>query len=258
MAASRLLGAVLLFVALAGVRAAEPGAVSVAAAANLAYVVDALQAAFARENPGVKVTCALGPTGGLHAQITHGAPFDVFLSADVETPRALAARGGADPATLRVFATGRLVAWTSRADIDLTNLAAAARHPRVGRIALAQPATAPYGRAAQAALEHAGAWDQVRPKVVFGDSLTQTVQFVESGSADLGLVARSAVRSPRLAGRGAWREIPAETHPGVSLDHAAVLTTRGTRNPAARRFLDFLGGEASRAILRAAGYGVPP
>ena len=88
MAASRLLGAVLLFVALAGVRAAEPGAVSVAAAANLAYVVDALQAAFARENPGVKVTCALGPTGGLHAQITHGAPFDVFLSADVDTPRA--------------------------------------------------------------------------------------------------------------------------------------------------------------------------
>ena len=77
-------------------RGAEPGRVAVAAASNLAYVVDALQAAFAREAPGLKVTCSLGPTGGLHAQIAHGAPFDVFLSADVETPRSLAARGGAD------------------------------------------------------------------------------------------------------------------------------------------------------------------
>lgn len=257
-AAPRLLATVLVLATAAGIRAAEPRTVSVAAASNLAYVVDALQAAFARENPGVKVTCSLGPTGGLHAQITHGAPFDVFLSADVETPRALVARGGGEASSLRVFATGRLVAWTLRADIDLTDLASTVRHPRVGRIALAQPVTAPYGRAAQAALEHAGAWEQARPKAVFGDSLTQTVQFVESGSADVGLVALSAVRSPRLAGRGIWREIPASAHPGISLDHAAVLTNRGAGNPAARGFLEFLGGEAARTILREAGYGVPP
>ena len=231
-------------------RGAEPGRVAVAAASNLAYVVDALQAAFAREAPGLKVTCSLGPTGGLHAQIAHGAPFDVFLSADVETPRSLAARGGADPASLRVFATGRLVVWTPRRDLDLNDLAALIRHPRAGRIAIAQPATAPYGRAAQAALETAGVWELSRPKVVFGDSLTQTVQFVESGSADLGFVALSAVRSPRLAGRGTWREIPATAHPGVSLDHAAVLTNRGAGNPAARRFLVFLAGETARRILQ--------
>jgi molybdate transport system substrate-binding protein len=248
----------LLLTAAAALRSAEAGSVSVAAASNLAYVVDALQAAFAREAAEVKVTCALGPTGGLHAQITHGAPFDVFLSADVETPRSLVARGGADPTSLRVFANGRLVVWTLRTDLELADLAALARHPRVGRIAIAQPATAPYGRAAQSALETAGAWEQARPKVVFGDSLTQTVQFVESGSADLGLVALSAVRSPRLAGRGTWREIRAAEHPGVSLDHAAVLTNRGAGNPAARRFLDFLSGETARRILRDAGYGVPP
>lgn len=257
-AAYRLLAAALLLAAPAVIRAAGPVTVSVAAAANLAYVVDALQAAFAREAPDVKLTCALGPTGGLHAQITHGAPFDVFLSADVETPRALVERGGGEAASLRVFATGRLVAWTLRTDIDLTDLSAAARHPRVFRIALAQPATAPYGRAAQSALEHAGAWEHARPKAVFGDSITQTVQFVESGSADLGLVALSAVRSPRLSGRGARREIPPAAHPGVSLDHAAVLTNRGAVNPAARRFLDFLGGEAARSILREGGYDVPP
>lgn len=256
-ATARLL-APLLLTAAAALRSAEAGSVSVAAASNLAYVVDALQAAFAREAPGVKFTCALGPTGGLHAQITHGAPFDVFLSADVETPRSLVARGGADPTNLRVFATGRLVVWTPRTDLELTDLAALARHPRVGRIAIAQPATAPYGRAAQAALEKAGVWERSRLKIVFGDSVTQTVQFVESGSAEVGLVALSAVRSTRLAGRGTWREVPASDHPGVSLDHAAVLTYRGAGNPTARRFLDFLAGETARRILRDAGYGVPP
>lgn len=239
-------------------RAAEPARVSVAAASNLAYVIDALHAGFGRFAPEVKVMSALGPTGGLFAQISHGAPFDVFLSADVDTPRTLVARGGGDAASLRVFATGRLVVWTTRTDVDLTDLGAAALHARVARVALAQPATAPYGRAAQAALEHAGAWDKARAKLVFGDSLTQTVQFVETGAADLGLVALSAVKSPRLAGRGVWRELSPEEHTGVSLDHAVVLTTRGATNPAARRYLDFLASDAARKILLAAGYATPP
>lgn len=252
-----LLAALLLAWPAAG-RAAETARVSVAAAANLAYVIDALHAGFSRFAPEVKVTSALGPTGGLFAQISHGAPFDVFLSADVDTPRALVTRGGGDAATLRVFATGRLVVWTTRAGVDLKELGAATLHPLVGRVALAQPATAPYGRAAQAALERAGVWEKARAKLVFGDSLTQTVQFVEAGAADLGLVALSAVKSPRLAGRGAWRELSPEDHPGVSLDHAVVLTTRGAANPAARRYLDFLASEEARAILRKAGYGTPP
>lgn len=238
--------------------AAEPARVSVAAASNLAYVIDALHTGFGRFAPEVKVTSALGPTGGLFAQISHGAPFDVFLSADVDTPRALVGRGGGDASTLRVFATGRLVMWTTRADMDLADLGAAALHPRVARVALAQPATAPYGRAAQAALERAGVWEKARAKLVFGDSLTQTVQFVETGAADLGLVALSAVKSPRLAGRGVWREVSPEDHPSVSLDHAVVLTKRGASNPAARRYLEFLASEEARAILRKAGYGTPP
>ena len=238
--------------------AAEPGRVSVAAAANLAYVIDALHAGFGSFAPEVKVTSALGPTGGLFAQISHGAPFDVFLSADVDTPRALVARGGGDAATLRVFATGRLVVWTTRAGVDLKDLSSATLDRGISRVALAQPATAPYGRAAQAALERAGVWEKARAKLVFGDSLTQTVQFVETGAADLGLVALSAVKSPRLAGRGVWRELSPEEHPGVSLDHAVVLTTRGSSNPAARRYLEFLAGDAAREILRNAGYATPP
>ncbi|MCE2861576.1 MAG: molybdate ABC transporter substrate-binding protein [Opitutaceae bacterium] len=252
-----LLAALLLASPAAG-RPAESARVSVAAAANLAYVIDALHAGFGRFAPEVKVTSALGPTGGLFAQISHGAPFDVFLSADVDTPRALVGRGGGDAASLRVFATGRLVMWTTRTDVDLADLGTAALHPRVARIALAQPATAPYGRAAQAALERAGIGEKARPRLVFGDSLTQTVQFVETGAADLGLVALSAVKSPRLAGRGVWREISPREHPGVSLDHAVVLTSRGATNPAARRYLEFLASEAARKILREAGYATPP
>ena len=256
--ASLSLLAVLLVASPASGRAAETSRVAVAAATNLAYVIDALHAGFGRFAPEVKVTSALGPTGGLFAQISHGAPFDVFLSADVDTPSALVARGGGEAATLRVFATGRLVVWTTRTDVDLTDLGAAALHPRVARVALAQPATAPYGRAAQAALERAGAWEKARAKLVFGDSLTQTVQFVEAGAADLGLVALSAVKSPRLAGRGAWRELSPEEHAGVSLDHAVVITKRGAANPAARRYLEFLASEVARAILREAGYATPP
>ncbi|MFM7750188.1 MAG: molybdate ABC transporter substrate-binding protein, partial [Opitutaceae bacterium] len=140
----------------------------------------------------------------------------------------------------------------------LADLGTAALHPRVARVALAQPATAPYGRAAQAALERAGVWKNARAKLVFGDSLTQTVQFVETGAADLGLVSLSAVKSPRLAGRGVWREISPEEHPGVLLDHAVVLTSRGATNPAARRYLEFLASAAACGILCAAGYATPP
>jgi molybdate transport system substrate-binding protein len=250
--------AALLVASPASGRAAESSRVSVAAATNLAYVIDALHAGFGRFAPEVKVTSALGPTGGLFAQISHGAPFDVFLSADVDTPRALVARGGGEAATLRVFATGRLVVWTTRTAVDLKDLGSATLNPGIARVALAQPATAPYGRAAQAALERAGVWEKARAKLVFGDSLTQTVQFVEAGAADLGLVALSAVKSPRLAARGVWRELSQQDHPGISLDHAVVLTTRGATNPAARRYLDFLASEEARAILRKAGYGTPP
>ena len=240
-------------------RAAETPAarVSVAAAANLVYVLDALRMEFGRTAPDATLTITTGASGSLFAQIRNGAPFDVFLSADTDYPQQAVAVGAADRDSLRVFATGRLVAWTTRRDLDLTDLAAAVCSARVQKIALPQPRTAPYGRAAQAALEALGAWAAAEPKVVLGENVSQAAQFVETGSADLGLVALSLVRSPRLQAAGHWQEIPARLHPGVSLDHAGVLTRRGTSNAAARRFLEFLGQPAARTILRDHGYGVP-
>jgi molybdate transport system substrate-binding protein len=198
-----------------------------------------------------------GASGSLFAQIKNGAPFDVFLSADTEYPRLIVEQKLGEPTSLRTFATGRLVVWTTRADLDLSNLVGLVQAASVRKLALAQPKTAPYGRAAQAALQHEGVWVAAQSKLVHGESISQTAQFIETGNADAGFVALSLVMSPRLAGKGRWQEIPAERYASVSLDHAAVLTQRGSSNPAARRYLGFLGTESAKKILRQYGYSVP-
>jgi molybdate transport system substrate-binding protein len=238
--------------------AGAPASVSVAAAANLTYVIEALNAAFARATPGVRVTTTLGSSGNLSAQIRNGAPFDVFLSADVEYPRALAAAGFGDPKTLRTFAVGRLVLWTMRSDIDPADVPAVVHAATVKRLAMAQPRTAPYGRAAQAALESLGLLADARPKLVTGENIAQTAQFVQTGNADAGFVALSFVVSPRLAQRGHWTIVPEKLYRQVSLDHACVVTKHGAANPAAREYLAFLQSETARRIFEQYGYGVPP
>lgn len=242
--------------------ALRPGAhasstVSIAAAANLVYALDALTAEFKKAAPEIAVTHTTGASGSLFAQLKNGAPFDVFLSADTDYPRLVVAAKLGDAATLRTFATGQLVLWTTRRDLAWNDLAAAVRDPRVKKLAIAQPKTAPYGRAAQAALEKLGAWRDVERKLVLGESISQTAQFIETGNADAGFVALSLLRSPRLARKGHWIEVPPSLHAAVPLDHAAVLTNRGAANPAARRFLEFLASEPAKKILRDYGYSVP-
>lgn len=231
-------------------------AVSVAAAANLIYVLDALNAEFKRVEPAIAVTATSGASGTLFAQIKNGAPFDVFLSADTEYPRQIVEQKLGDAASLRTFATGRLVLWSTRTGLDVSDLVAVVRAPAVRKLAIAQPRTAPYGRAAQAALEKLGVWKEAQLKIVFGENITQTAQFVETGNADAGIVALSLVLSPRLAQKGTWKEIPPDSYASVSLDHAGVLTTRGAANPAAKRYLEFLASEPAKKILREFGYGV--
>jgi molybdate transport system substrate-binding protein len=249
--------ALILVLASGRLLAAGHSSVSIAAAANFVYALDALNSEFKRHHAAIRVTSTTGASGSLFAQITNGAPFDVFLSADTDYPEQLVAAGLGLRSTQRVFATGRIVAWTIHDDLDLQDLARMIRLPSVKKIALAQPRNAPYGRAAQSALEVLGLWHDAQPKLVFGESIAQAAQFVETGNADLGFVALSFVLSPRLAKQGQWQEIPPEWYEGTSLDHAALLTTRGAANPAARRYLEFLGSDAAKKILRDFGYGVP-
>lgn len=246
------LGLILLLLPLS-VTAAEK--LSVAAAANLIYTLEALKLEFRKAEPATDVTVITGASGSLVAQIQNGAPFDVFLSADLEYPEKLVSLGLADRASLTPFAVGRLVLWTTRPGIDVSSLAAVVRDPRTQKIAVANLTTAPYGMAAREALTRLGLWAEAEPKIVIGENITQTAQFVETGNADAGFVAMSLVLSPRLANQGRWQEVDATLH--SPLTQGAVITRRGERNPAAARFLRFLRGPEARVIFERFGYRVP-
>lgn len=240
-----------------GRAAPAAGTVSIAAAANLTYALQALNAAFRSADPQVRVTTSLGASGNLYAQITNGAPFDIFMSADTEYAKRVADAGFGDPATLRTFAVGRLVLWTTRPGLDLTNIAAAVKSPTVTRLAIAQPQTAPFGRAARAVLQKLGVWTAVQPKLVIGENISQTAQFVETGNADAGFVALSLVVSSRLARQGRWTAVPPAWYADEPLNQACILTHHGEANAAARAYLEFLKSDAARKILHRFGYAVP-
>ena len=227
---------------------------SVAAAANLVYVLDALNTAFLHGEPQTKVTVAMGASGNLVAQIRHGAPYDVFLSADLAYPSSLIASGDAEAKSLITFATGRLVLWTTQPNVNFSSLTAALEDPAIRKLAMANPDTAPYGQAAKQALEHLGAWSKLKGKLVLGENITQTAQFVETGNADAGLVALSLVLSPKLKNRGRWIEVPNDAH--APLAQGAVMTRRGANNPVAQRYLDFLQSKTARKVFGEYGYAV--
>jgi len=253
---SRVVAVALLTLASRGV-AAQPSTVAVAAAANLTYAVSALNDEFSRSAPDTRVTVTLGSSGNLFAQITHGAPFDVFLSADTNYPRQLIDAQAAVPESLLVFATGRLVLWTARENLKLDDIAGAIRSPAVAKVAIAQPAIAPYGRAAVNALSHLGVYAVAEPKLVVGENIAQTAQFVETGNADCGFVALSLLSAGPLARIGRWVEVTPAEYGEVSLDHAAVITEHGKSNAAAAGFVAFLRSPAAKRILESYGYRVP-
>jgi molybdate transport system substrate-binding protein len=241
--------------ALAPAARADGAKVSVAAAANLSFALDALDAEFRKEHPDVTLTSMTGASGDIVAQVEHGAPYDVFLSADLHFPQVLIAAGKADPKTLTTFAVGQLVLWTTRDGLDLSDLAAVVHNPAVQKLAIANVTTAPFGRAAQQALEKLGLWADAQPKLVIGESISQATQFVSTGNADAGFVALSVVLAPKLKGRGHYVEIPAALY--GPLDQGAVVTAAGAGNPVAGQFVAFLRGPEARAILASFGYRIP-
>jgi molybdate transport system substrate-binding protein len=247
-----------LFVLLLASLAALPALAApllVAAASDLAYCIDDLASAFRREVPQAELKFSTGASGNFFAQIRNGAPFDVFLSADMDYPRELARLGEADAATLAPYAIGRIALWSGDGSIDVTQGLGVLLEARVKRVAIANPATAPYGRAARAALEHAGLWEAVQPKLVIGENIAQTAQFVQSGNAQLGFVSLASLRSPKLAGSGRYYLVP---EAGLApIEQGAIVTQRGKATPLAARFVRFLGSPAARAILEKNGFGLP-
>jgi molybdate transport system substrate-binding protein len=241
--------AALLLIALAafGSRAGE---VRVAAAANLARPIEKIALAFQRET-GHQAIVALGSTGKLYAQIRSGAPFEVLLAADSDTPRRLEADGLARAGTRFTYATGRLVLWSAQEGVVDTR-GDILRRPPTGKLAIADPRIAPYGAAAVQTLEKMGLLTTWQPFFVQGESIAQTHQFAASGNARLAFVALSQVAEQGRVARGSGWIVPKALHAPIAQD--AVLLNTGAANPAATAFLAFLRGKAARAILRDAGY----
>ncbi len=232
------------FFALAG-RSAEP--VSIAAASDLVFCLEALHAEFQRTHPDVTLRLSSGSSGNFFAQIKQGAPYDVFLSADLRYPRELIGAGLADAASLTPYAIGRLVVWTTRPELDMRDLGALVRNPLVRKFAIANPLHAPYGRAARETLESQRVWAAIAPKIVLGENIAQTAQFIQTGNAEAGIIALSLVLAPNLKDAGRWSLIPAELH--APLEQGAILTKRGSARTEARRYLEFLRSVEARTVF---------
>jgi molybdate transport system substrate-binding protein len=230
--------------------------VTVAAAANLRTAAEELKRAFEAERPGVEIVLTLGASGTFFAQLRNGAPFDLFLSADREYPARLVAAGLGAAADERVYAVGKLVAWLppgSRVDLEGKGLAALA-DPAVKRIAIANPALAPFGAATVKALEAAGVAAAVKDKLVLGTSVAQAAQFATTGAADVAFLPLSLALARELAG---GRIVPVPEHLYPRLEQAGVVLAAAREPALARAFLAFVTGEKGRAILARCGYGLP-
>jgi molybdate transport system substrate-binding protein len=241
---------VVLMLACAAAHPAHAAEVLVAVAANFAAPMQKIAAAF-EQDTGHQATVAVGSTAKFHAQIANGAPFQVLLAADDETPARLEKEGLAVAGTRFTYATGRLVLW-SREPGAVDDQGRVLESGRFERLAIANPKLAPYGAAAVEALGRLGQLQRWTPRVVQGENIAQTFQFVDTGNAALGFVALSQVGADGRIARGSGWVVPAKLHEPIRQD--AVLLNPGRGQPAATALLAYLRGDRARAIIRAHGY----
>lgn len=227
---------------------ARAGEVNVAVAANFTATAEEIGSLF-EEATDHTVVFSFGSTGTLYTQIAQGAPFDVFLAADQARPEKAVEEGLAVPGSRFTYATGKVVLYS--ADPDMVTGDETLEAGDFEKIAIANPVTAPYGAAAVAAMKALGVYDALEDRIVQGNNISQTHQFVASGAAELGFVALSQVARHDDGSR--W-VVPADLYPVIAQD--AVLLTHGADNPAAAAFIAFLGTDEAHAVEEAYGYGV--
>jgi molybdate transport system substrate-binding protein len=234
---------------------ASAAEIKIAAASDLTFAFTDVVAQFQNQT-GVAVKLTYGSSGNFFAQIQNGAPFDLFFSADVGYPEKLEAAGLAEPGTMYEYASGKLVMWVPNASkLDLSLGLATLRDPGIGKIAIANPQHAPYGTAAVAAMRHAGIYDQVKSKLVLGENISQTAQFVQSGNADVGLLALSLAVAPAMKNSGRHVEIPAADYPPII--QAAVILKSSRNQGLANQFLKFLKEPETVALMERYGFSIP-
>ena len=232
------------------------GVVRVAAASDLVFALPEIQELVREEYPEIDMRISYGSSGQFLQQISNGAPFDLYLSADVEYTRVLIAEGVAREDSAFVYAFGRLAVWTTRTDLaagsDNTISIATLADPSISTVAIANPRHAPYGRAAVSALESAGILEIVEPRLVLGENVAQAAEFVSTGAADAGIVALSLLYSGQLSGKGTWSAVPVDEHDLI--EQGGVVLTSATDVEAAQRVAEVLQSEAGKNILRSYGF----
>lgn len=224
----------------------------VAVAANYAGAVEVVAAEFTKET-GHTLQITTGATGKLYAQISEGAPFAVMLSADAKTPARIEAEGLGVAGSSFTYAIGKLSLWSSDAALIGADPKAALEAPGTLFIAIANPDLAPYGVAAREAMQAMGVWDAVQAKIVMGQNIGQTFSMVDTGAAQIGFVATSAVQGPGIEAKGSRYDILQTMF--TPIKQVAVLLNPGRDNAAAISFMEFLKGDAAKAIATSFGYG---
>jgi molybdate transport system substrate-binding protein len=236
--------------------AAKPcGTVTVAAASDLTYAMNEIAENFERST-GCTVRLSMGSSGNFLTQIENGAPFDVFFSADIAYPKMLESEGFAMKGSTYLYAIGKIVLWTRKdSSVDVGKGLAVLGDPPVKKVAIANPEHAPYGRAAEAALRHAGVYDAVKDRLVLGENISQAAEFVESGNADVGILALSLVLSPTMKDKGRSWNIPENLY--APIQQGAVVVRAAANPQGARQFLDYLKMPATAALLERYGFALP-
>ena len=225
------------------------GSVHVAVASNFLNPLKEIAKRY-KQDTGNTLILISASTGKLYAQILHGAPFDILLAADAKRPALLEQERQGVKGTRFTYAVGALVLWS--ADAEKVRGVGSLKKMNKGKLAIANPKTAPYGRAAEQTLKRLGLWKKLRPFLVQGENVSQTLQFVATGNAGLGFVAKSQVEDPRFKLKGSRWEVPAEMHDPVS--QQAILLKPGLANSAAKQFLQYLKGSAAREVMQSYGY----
>ncbi len=231
-------------------RAHAAGLITIAAAADLKFAMDDIVSVYQQAHPADTIQVVYGSSGKFSTQIQQGAPFDLYFSADIVYPQTLA-RAGLTASAPKVYALGRIVLWSESVDASKLTLQDLTR-PQFDRIAVANPKHAPYGKRAVQALHASGVWDQVQDRLVYGEDIAQTAQFVQTGNAKIGIIALSLALNPAFASKGGYAVIPDKLY--QPLVQGYVITRHAANNPVAKAFATFIDSPAAKKILQHYGF----
>jgi len=228
----------------------------IAAASNLRFAMHEICQGFQEANSSIQTKVSYGSSGNFFAQIKQGAPFDIFFSADATYPELLEKEGLTAKEMQKVYAVGKIVLWfPNEPKVDSDKGLQAVISPRVKKLAIANPRHAPYGRAAEESLRYYGLWEKVKGKLIYGENISQTAQFVHTGAADAGIIALSLAISPKMLHEGRYWIIPGESHSDI--EQIYVVLKKGKGKKSIKKFLDFLHGEKGGKILSRYGFVIP-